>query len=163
MGNQGMDRIVPDPLRLGRPEPEHFPELGTCLLFGSKGQSMEYHLINLRLNWTDASLYCNLFHTDLATVPTSDDLLSLGTVDMRTERSWIGLVDDPISWKDVSQDNANSWKYSATDASIPYANWGPSEPDFGNAEETCVILNSNTTWADHNCAEKLPAIFCPRC
>lgn len=105
----------------------------------------DYYFINMNMNWTAARQYCRDKYTDLATVESADDLnridLPVGAL------AWIGLFDDPVSWKVMTTDS-NSWKWSSTgtiSASL-YQNWIGGEPNDNSAREGCVIFRQSQ-WA----------------
>lgn len=61
----------------------------------------EYHYVNLLMNWTSAQHYC------------MDDIRRVNRPSQH-ECAWIGLSDDPQSWKGIMGNDANSWRWSST-------------------------------------------------
>uniref|UniRef100_A0A3B4TNI4 C-type lectin domain-containing protein n=1 Tax=Seriola dumerili TaxID=41447 RepID=A0A3B4TNI4_SERDU len=74
----------------------------------------EFHYVNLSMNWNEAQRYCRENYTDLVTIESADDLTRLNRPSLGTLWSWIGLTDDPKSWKGVMGNDSNSWRWSAT-------------------------------------------------
>uniref|UniRef100_A0A672FCM4 C-type lectin domain-containing protein n=1 Tax=Salarias fasciatus TaxID=181472 RepID=A0A672FCM4_SALFA len=59
----------------------------------------KYHYVNQRRNWTAAQQYCREFYNDLATFESMDDVNQLKRPSFMISKVWIGLWDDPTSWK----------------------------------------------------------------
>ncbi|XP_068562994.1 macrophage mannose receptor 1-like [Cebidichthys violaceus] len=117
----------------------------------------EYHHVNLPMKWTDAQHYCRLKHTDLATIESMEDASRLNRPSSISSWIWIGLTDDPKSWKGIMGNDANSWRWSATGGTsiTGYQNWQPGQPDDYNYDQACVIMQSNGRWNDIDCLTRL--------
>uniref|UniRef100_A0A3B4XXD9 C-type lectin domain-containing protein n=1 Tax=Seriola lalandi dorsalis TaxID=1841481 RepID=A0A3B4XXD9_SERLL len=136
---------------LPQPEIQRFG-LTTC----SDTHFYEYHHFNLSLTWTEAQRYCREKYTDLVTIESTDDLSRLNRPSPSTEWSWIGLNDDPKSWKGVMGNDANSWRWSATGetSETDYQNWYSGQPnDIGN--QACLYIYIDGKWLDDPCQSKL--------
>uniref|UniRef100_A0A3B4UC98 C-type lectin domain-containing protein n=1 Tax=Seriola dumerili TaxID=41447 RepID=A0A3B4UC98_SERDU len=116
-----------------------------------------YHYVNLPMTWTDAQHYCREKHTDLVTIESADDFSSLNRPSTSTAWSWIGLTDDPKSWKGVMGNDVNSWRWSATGetAKTDYQSWYYTEPNNIGGHQKCVFVKRQGTWADQDCSVKL--------
>ncbi|KAK7883830.1 hypothetical protein WMY93_026953 [Mugilogobius chulae] len=116
---------------------------------------MEYFFIDVKLNWFDAQQYCRENYTDLATISSMEDLMRLKTPSL--QETWIGMFDDPASWKGVMGNDSNSWRWSVTGTTSPgaYQNWKSGEPDnmgsVGSSQlgtKKFFLIESYTTWMD---------------
>uniref|UniRef100_A0A3Q3FCX2 C-type lectin domain-containing protein n=1 Tax=Labrus bergylta TaxID=56723 RepID=A0A3Q3FCX2_9LABR len=99
----------------------------------------EFHYIDLKMNWTDAQQYCREKYTDLATIESMADNNRLkGTESTFT---WIGLHDDPLSWKGIGGNERNSWRWSSTGefTGRDNHNWRQSEPNYARAKQHCWV------------------------
>ncbi|KAK7883842.1 hypothetical protein WMY93_026965 [Mugilogobius chulae] len=99
----------------------------------------------LQMTWSDAQQYCREHYTDLATLENEEDMNKFiipdGTLD------WIGLFDDPASWKGAMTSDSNSWRWSSTGTTNPgsYQNWASVQPSGSKA----YFLNTTPkTWSD---------------
>ncbi|KAK5600364.1 hypothetical protein CRENBAI_025247 [Crenichthys baileyi] len=74
--------------------------------------------------WYDAQQYCREHYTDLATFESMDDIRL--EPPFSYSRAWIGLWDDPKSWKYNMGNESNSWRWSATGetSKTGYQKWG---------------------------------------
>uniref|UniRef100_A0A3Q3FHW6 C-type lectin domain-containing protein n=1 Tax=Labrus bergylta TaxID=56723 RepID=A0A3Q3FHW6_9LABR len=111
----------------------------------------EFHYIDLKMNWTDAQQYCREKYTDLATIESMADNNRLkGTESTFT---WIGLHDDPLSWKGIGGNERNSWRWSSTGefTGRDNHNWRQSEPNY-----YCVYFYRDYTWGDSDCSKLFP-------
>uniref|UniRef100_A0A8C6USC3 C-type lectin domain-containing protein n=1 Tax=Neogobius melanostomus TaxID=47308 RepID=A0A8C6USC3_9GOBI len=97
--------------------------------------------------------YCRAHYTDLATFRNMDDIRSV-TRPAYTY-AWIGLFDDPASWKQITTDS-NSWRWSATGTAntSQYTGWFTGHPNNGGAGESCVYIYGGK-WNDYPCHVKL--------
>uniref|UniRef100_A0A8C6S7N2 C-type lectin domain-containing protein n=2 Tax=Neogobius melanostomus TaxID=47308 RepID=A0A8C6S7N2_9GOBI len=118
---------------------------------------MEYYFIDLKLRWSDAQQYCREHYTDLATVSNVEDLGRLTTPSAYTGHAWIGLIDDPASWKQVMGNDSNSWRWSATGTTSPggIQKWHSDEPNNNNGNNYCVYIKGGL-WADAWCGHLKP-------
>ncbi|KAK7883839.1 hypothetical protein WMY93_026962 [Mugilogobius chulae] len=109
----------------------------------------EYHFVNTAKTWSDAQQYCREHYTDLATIRNEEELLKLNRPSTFTGIAWIGMFDDPASWKGVMGKDANSWRWSATGTTSTslYQNWKSGEPNYNRANEECVFMDSGQ-WVD---------------
>uniref|UniRef100_A0AAV2LW10 C-type lectin domain-containing protein n=1 Tax=Knipowitschia caucasica TaxID=637954 RepID=A0AAV2LW10_KNICA len=108
-----------------------------------------YKYINLEKTWDDAREYCREHHKDLATVENTEEVKKLPIPSGHT--AWIGLFDDPASWKQMTSES-NSWRWSSTRTTSPgqYQNWFSSEPQNAGGNQLCVFMQ-NGFWADEYC------------
>uniref|UniRef100_A0AAV2LVP7 C-type lectin domain-containing protein n=1 Tax=Knipowitschia caucasica TaxID=637954 RepID=A0AAV2LVP7_KNICA len=86
-----------------------------------------YKYINLEKTWDDARQYCREHHKDLATVENTEEVKKLPIPSGHT--AWIGLFEDPASWKQMTSES-NSWRWSSIGTTSPgqYQNWYPGDP-----------------------------------
>ncbi|TDH11367.1 hypothetical protein EPR50_G00060130 [Perca flavescens] len=112
----------------------------------------KYYYVNLAKNWTDAQLYCRGKYSDLATIVSMDDISRLKPA-FTYSWAWIGMADDPKSWRDSMGNDSNSWRSSATGetSKTGYQNWAVSNPSDTNANEMCVEMYPDGTWNDAPC------------
>ncbi|XP_027132166.1 L-selectin-like [Larimichthys crocea] len=112
----------------------------------------KYYYIDMKMSWTDARHVCRENYTDLATFENMDDINSLEPT-FSYELAWIGLWDDPQSWKYAMGSESNSWRWSATNetSKTGYSNWMTNEPQHAGSSETCVAMTTDGKWNDRNC------------
>ncbi|KAK7883833.1 hypothetical protein WMY93_026956 [Mugilogobius chulae] len=103
--------------------------------------------------WGDAQQYCREHYTDLVTVWSEEVMLQLTRPSTFTGNAWIGLFDDPASWKGVMGNDSNSWRWSATGntSTSQYQNWAAAEPTYTTGSEECVRMSAGR-WVDFSCA-----------
>ncbi|KAG7474102.1 hypothetical protein JOB18_002101 [Solea senegalensis] len=108
------------------------------------------------MTWYQAQNYCRQHYTDLATFESHDDISMLEPT-FSYSSAWIGLFDDPKSWKEKLGNDHNSWRWSETGQTgkTTFQAWASREPSFWNAQEACVIMNTNGNWVDTNCTKTL--------
>uniref|UniRef100_A0A3B4XXG8 C-type lectin domain-containing protein n=1 Tax=Seriola lalandi dorsalis TaxID=1841481 RepID=A0A3B4XXG8_SERLL len=128
---------------------------GKCLILHTIFYN--YYFVNLPMTWTDSQRYCREKHTDLVTIESAEDMSRLKRPGARTTWSWIGLTDDPKSWKGVMGNDVNSWRWSATGetSGTDYHSWYPTEPNNIGGNQKCVFVKRQGTWADQDCSVKL--------
>ncbi|KAK7883850.1 hypothetical protein WMY93_026973 [Mugilogobius chulae] len=119
----------------------------------------EYHFVNTAKTWSDAQQYCREHYTDLATIRNEEELLKLNRPSTFTGIAWIGMFDDPASWKGVMGKDANSWRWSVTGSTSTslYQNWKSGEPNYNRANEECVFMDSGQ-WGDAACSDNKPFV-----
>ncbi|TKS82553.1 Macrophage mannose receptor 1 [Collichthys lucidus] len=124
------------------------PAISTQIL--QKFLPRKYYYIDKKMNWTDARHVCRENYTDLATFENMDDINSQT---FSYEWAWIGLWDDPRSWKSAMGIESNSWRWSATNetSKTGYSNWMKNEPQNAGGSEACVAMSTDGTWKDQNC------------
>uniref|UniRef100_A0A3Q2EJR6 C-type lectin domain-containing protein n=1 Tax=Cyprinodon variegatus TaxID=28743 RepID=A0A3Q2EJR6_CYPVA len=129
---------------------------GFCLTFCSKFPLRKYYYVDKSLTWYEAQQYCREHYTDLATFESMDDINRL-EAPFSYRYAWIGLWDDPNSWKHQMGNESNSWRWSATGetSKTGYQSWGPGDPDFKDGKETCVMTSNEGAWYDKNCEHEL--------
>uniref|UniRef100_A0A8C5EGE3 C-type lectin domain-containing protein n=1 Tax=Gouania willdenowi TaxID=441366 RepID=A0A8C5EGE3_GOUWI len=89
-----------------------------------------YHYVNMRMSWADAQSYCRDKYKDLATFESMEDIQKLKRPSVASAQAWIGLRDDPKSWKETLGNATNSWRWSATEkpSFTYYSNWEDDRP-----------------------------------
>lgn len=120
----------------------------------------KYYYVNLKMTWSDAQHYCRVKYTDLATIESMDEISRLKPT-FSFKWAWIGLKDDPESWKGTMGNDTNSWRWSATGetSKTGYHNWGVNEPNSGSGKENCVMMATNGEWKDMSC-QSLTTFVC---
>ncbi|XP_034731086.1 macrophage mannose receptor 1-like [Etheostoma cragini] len=126
--------------------------LGFSLHSCSRFPPRKYYYVNLAMNWANAQLYCREKYSDLATITSMDDVSRLQPA-FTYSWAWIGLADDPKSWRDSMGNDSNSWRSSATGetSKTGYKNWSGNIPSSTNGNENCVHMCSDGTWNDFPC------------
>ncbi|XP_051812417.1 C-type mannose receptor 2-like [Acanthochromis polyacanthus] len=124
----------------------------------SKVPLRQYHYVNIKMTWHGAQQYCREKYTDLATIESMDDINRL-KADFSYSWAWIGLKDDPKSWKTLTNDT-NSWRWSATGetSKTTFNNWKRNEPNRNNGNESCVQIRTGGLWSDKNCEILQPSV-----
>lgn len=127
---------------------------GFC--FPSSHVLHQYRYVNLKMSWADAQRYCRIKYTDLATVGSMSDISRLNRPSSETSFLWIGLSDDPNSWRGIIGNDTNSWRWSATGETkkTGYHNWQQGQPNNHGAYEICVSEMRDGTWNDEGCTMK---------
>ncbi|KAK7883899.1 hypothetical protein WMY93_027022 [Mugilogobius chulae] len=112
----------------------------------------KYYFINTSLNWNDAQQYCRQHYTDLITFWSLEDVNRVERPSDYGGFAWIGLFDDPASWKGIMGNDANSWRWSATGMTNPggYQKWANGEPSYSGGNEQCVTMTDGV-WLDKPC------------
>uniref|UniRef100_A0A3Q3FWG9 C-type lectin domain-containing protein n=1 Tax=Labrus bergylta TaxID=56723 RepID=A0A3Q3FWG9_9LABR len=108
----------------------------------------EFHYIDLKMNWTDAQQYCRAKYTDLATIESMADNNRLKGIE--SSITWIGLHDDPLSWKGIEP-----WRWS-DNRNSSFKNWGHIEPNKYASVQYCVYRHQDYTWGDSECSKRFP-------
>uniref|UniRef100_A0A4W6DVZ2 C-type lectin domain-containing protein n=1 Tax=Lates calcarifer TaxID=8187 RepID=A0A4W6DVZ2_LATCA len=105
----------------------------------------KYYYIDLKMTWTAAQQYCRENYTDLATIESMDDINMLNP-DFYYSSAWIGLRDNPESWKGTVSSNANSWRWSASGetSKTGYQAWNANEPNNVAPSETGCLVSQIT-------------------
>uniref|UniRef100_A0A668TX43 C-type lectin domain-containing protein n=1 Tax=Oreochromis aureus TaxID=47969 RepID=A0A668TX43_OREAU len=116
------------------------------------------HLIRCywtKMTWTEAQSYCREHFTDLVTIYNSDINQLLLSISPRINTwVWIGLYDDPYSWK-WSMEGKHFYVGSTHEFLI----WANGQPDCINANEYCVALQGQTQMNDRPCGDSYPFLF----
>ncbi|XP_042345542.1 macrophage mannose receptor 1-like isoform X2 [Plectropomus leopardus] len=122
--------------------------LGSCSHFPLR----KYYYVHTAMTWTDAQSHCRSKYTDLATFESVDDQKRLEPVAPGLW-FWIGLHDDPKSWREGFGSEANSWRWSATGGTsrTGYQNWAVYQPNNYYTDEGCVEMITNGGWTDVRC------------
>uniref|UniRef100_A0A3B4XQ31 C-type lectin domain-containing protein n=1 Tax=Seriola lalandi dorsalis TaxID=1841481 RepID=A0A3B4XQ31_SERLL len=122
-----------------------------------KGETIYIHLINAFLLFSlhaiiFPSLVCGYMFVGLIRPESEED-----HGEDKDSWSWIGLNDDPKSWKGVMGNDANSWRWSATGetSETDYQNWYPNEPNNRRGCQKCVFAYRDGRWMDEICHRKL--------
>uniref|UniRef100_A0AAV2LW08 C-type lectin domain-containing protein n=1 Tax=Knipowitschia caucasica TaxID=637954 RepID=A0AAV2LW08_KNICA len=103
-----------------------------------------YKYINLKKTWDDAREYCRERHKDLAKLENTEEVKKLQIPSGNT--AWIGLFDDPASWKQMTSES-NSWRWSSTGTTSPgqYQNWNNVQP---SGLKEYFRITSLKSWSD---------------
>ncbi|KAK0149558.1 Macrophage mannose receptor 1 [Merluccius polli] len=127
-----------------------FPFICSGVCFSSAGLN-KYTLVEVRKTWHDAQEYCRSLHNDLATVKNMDDLNQLTNMTARTW-TYIGLNDFNRTSMDLYP---NSWRWSTQKRSqTGYMNFAPGQPDYYLGRDECVVITTDGTWNDWDCADR---------
>uniref|UniRef100_A0A3Q4BY31 C-type lectin domain-containing protein n=1 Tax=Mola mola TaxID=94237 RepID=A0A3Q4BY31_MOLML len=107
----------------------------------------QYHLIPTALPWSRAQTYCREHHADLATVSDTEDVERLlNAARGSAGKAWIGLHDNPTSWR---------WSFSDScyygEKEADYRNWGFGQPDNFFGDEMCVRMRAGGAWESSRC------------
>ncbi|KAG7239744.1 hypothetical protein INR49_028564 [Caranx melampygus] len=126
--------------------------VGCSFISSSQYPLRTYYYVNLKVTWADAQQYCREKYTDLATIESGDDI-SMLKPNISYSWAWIGLKDDPASWKVTMGNDQNSWRWSATGetSKTGYQSWNVSEPGSGSGKENCVKMDEAGAWHDVSC------------
>ncbi|XP_058236229.1 macrophage mannose receptor 1-like [Hemibagrus wyckioides] len=107
----------------------------------------KYVLINEKMSWGDAQIYCREKHTDLVSVRNqteNEEIWRVINSSIPTYSGvWIGLFNDSWKWSDQSN---SSFRY-----------WSSNKPS-GGLNCSAVSESEKRYWSDVNCTEKLPFI-----
>uniref|UniRef100_A0A3Q2NSB1 C-type lectin domain-containing protein n=1 Tax=Fundulus heteroclitus TaxID=8078 RepID=A0A3Q2NSB1_FUNHE len=125
---------------------------GFCLGSCSKFPLRKYYYVEMPSTWFEAQQYCREHYTDLATFENIEDFNRLEAT-FSYSFAWIGLWDDPNSWKNKMGNESNSWRWSATGetSKTGYKSWTSGNPDFWAGKEICVNIRYDGRWADVTC------------
>ncbi|KAM9722809.1 C-type mannose receptor 2-like [Menidia menidia] len=125
---------------------------GLPLISCSQPPLRQYHYVSTPKSWTEARQFCRDKYTDLATFDSMDDISRL-EADLPYLWAWNGLWDDPENWKTSMGNDTNSWRWSATGETsrTGYQNWDSDQPDYWEAQETCVLMRNQGLWVDERC------------
>lgn len=109
---------------------------------GSHNVTYVYRLIQSAKNWTAAQQYCRQHYTDLATFKSLEESTQVMRPSWYSGYAWIGLFDDPASWRGVMGNDSNSWRWSATGNTNPggFQNWAVGQPNYYAAAHTRVAI-----------------------
>ncbi|RXN18477.1 macrophage mannose receptor 1-like protein [Labeo rohita] len=114
------------------------------LSFTSSQISHQYHVINVRKNWTEAQRFCREMYTDLAPVNNEDEMNSLfKTITDNSYDVYIGLYRGQVfRWRWTLPDSLNNEK--------TFQNWKNNEPDENN-NVACAAMDNNGKWFSDSC------------
>ncbi|XP_077950748.1 macrophage mannose receptor 1-like [Gasterosteus aculeatus] len=117
----------------------------------------KYYYVDTLMTWAGAQRYCREEYTDLATFESTDDVSRLPP-DTKPYR-WIGLSDDPKSWRGTMGNDPNSWRWSSTGETsrTGYQNWAAGKP--ANALQPCAVMLADGRWNEYSCESAL-YFFC---
>ncbi|KAL2093599.1 hypothetical protein ACEWY4_010911 [Coilia grayii] len=102
-------------------------------------------LVNTRMSWNQAQLYCRQHYTDLASIPNS-------TVEMEINNLIGGNLGQYI-WTGLFVD---SWEWSNSSKMSSFRNWKIAPTSYGNC--AAVDVNNGSLWDNLSCELNLPFI-----
>lgn len=110
-------------------------------------------LIKQQVTWPVAQNYCRENHLDLFTIKTPNDQAQL-IREMNNHNEigpvWTGLYNDLDSWY---------WSYNHLPLkNISLRNWSPGQPDNGNGEAVCGIIDNAGFWWAYSCSASVSYI-----
>uniref|UniRef100_A0A8C5EFP1 C-type lectin domain-containing protein n=1 Tax=Gouania willdenowi TaxID=441366 RepID=A0A8C5EFP1_GOUWI len=114
-----------------------------------------YHYVNMRMSWADAQSYCRDKYKDLATFESMEDIQKLKRPSVASAQAWIGLRDDPKSWKETFGNATNSWRWSATEkpSFTNYSNWKDGSPKRFREQRYCSLVMVSGDWTEATCSQ----------
>uniref|UniRef100_A0A8C5H738 C-type lectin domain-containing protein n=1 Tax=Gouania willdenowi TaxID=441366 RepID=A0A8C5H738_GOUWI len=115
-----------------------------------------YHYVNMKMSWANAQSYCRDKYKDLATFESMEDIQKLKRPILATAQVWIGLRDDPKSWKENLGNAKNSWRWSTTGkpSSTGYSSWANGQPKHFKDKLYCSTVNNHGKMYDAFCGFK---------
>uniref|UniRef100_A0A8C5H892 C-type lectin domain-containing protein n=1 Tax=Gouania willdenowi TaxID=441366 RepID=A0A8C5H892_GOUWI len=107
-------------------------------------------------HWANAQRYCRDKYKDLATFESMEDIQKLKRPILATAQVWIGLRDDPKSWKENLGNAKNSWRWSTTGkpSSTGYSSWANGQPKKFKDKLYCSTVNNRGKMYDASCGLK---------
>ncbi|XP_047661865.1 macrophage mannose receptor 1-like [Tachysurus fulvidraco] len=113
----------------------------------SSTSSRVYYFVTENKTWTEAQRYCRENYTDLATIENMAEMNELlnAVNNSYSDLAWIGLYDDPDSWR-WSLDDEGFY----SEGEKVFTGWYH-EPNNYNGKELCVFIRSDGKWADGDC------------
>ncbi|XP_028327161.1 macrophage mannose receptor 1-like [Gouania willdenowi] len=129
--------------------------LGFGFTFSSTVPHRVYHYVNMRMSWADAQSYCRDKYKDLATFESMEDIQKLKRPSVASAQAWIGLRDDPKSWKETFGNATNSWRWSATEkpSFTNYSNWKDGSPKRFREQRYCSLVMVSGDWTEATCSQ----------
>ncbi|XP_078315444.1 C-type lectin domain family 17, member A-like [Crassostrea virginica] len=117
-----------------------------CPMGWMEFQEKCYYFAQTQETWTDASSFCQSFHSMLAEPKSSAEIGFLsGEIQALGGylNYWVGITDLIVE---------NTWVYDSSITPIQGNNWGPNEPN-GHRGENCVVLSGfyHGKYADVEC------------
>ncbi|XP_071136647.1 perlucin-like protein [Mytilus edulis] len=110
-----------------------------------------------RLNWYEASKYCQTHQANLVKVDNAEEQKFIMTHASPLGRNfWMGGSDDQ---------SEGSWVWSADGSGLVYTNWYPNEPNNSDdSGENCLELSAlyHWHWNDANCKKVLFQFICEK-
>ncbi|XP_028316120.1 macrophage mannose receptor 1-like [Gouania willdenowi] len=130
--------------------------LGLSFTFSSTVFDPVYHYVNMKMSWANAQRYCRDKYKDLATFESMEDIQKLKRPILATAQVWIGLRDDPKSWKENLGNAKNSWRWSTTGkpSSTGYSSWANGQPKKFKDKLYCSTVNNRGKMYDASCGLK---------
>lgn len=126
---------------------------GCSLNFCSPFPPRVYYYVKSAVTWAEAQQYCRMHHIDLATIETTTDV-SVLKPSFAYSWAWMGLHDDPNSWKYNMGNDYNSWRWSVTGntSKTGYQDWSSGYPKNAGGNSECVAMGNNGLWMDADCS-----------
>ncbi|KAL7875556.1 hypothetical protein AOLI_G00105190 [Acnodon oligacanthus] len=124
-----------------------FSALWTLSFCGTR----QFHVVNVKKNWTDAQNYCRENFTDLATIESQEEMNAvIAVLNGTADRFWIGM-------RQKAEQGKASWIWS-DGSNSSYTYWNDKEPNNGVGDYCVQFWDSKYKWNDANCNEQNPFI-----
>ncbi|XP_043078747.1 macrophage mannose receptor 1-like [Puntigrus tetrazona] len=104
-----------------------------------------YILVQSSKTWSDAQSYCRQYHTDLATIHSSEENDQINQILLLSNYIWIGLFLDSWGWSD-------QWDLS-------FRHWAAGQPSQASGSNCVGMTRTNSgRWSQYSCGLQQPFI-----